>query len=189
MLWNICFCTLNWQVRWSNSRKCFQLDSIWKENQLCHCIVGVVVLMIDLFFLSFIAAILHIYHLCKVIQKQQQIFEKKVGHLMLTKTKPVYCDNLIVRNRAGLSGCKYILHIIICILRNHFRTWYIYNPYLTSFLFIIFVEYAPVQESTCIEFFVQLYNVPWEIELEDERSPAYFNMVHSVRRLVRIITL
>ena len=68
---------------------------------------------------------------------------------------------------------------------------YIYNahPYLTSFLFIIFVEYAPVQESTCIEFFVQLYNVPWEIELEDERSPAYFNMVHSVRRLVRIITL
>ena len=117
------FATLNWQVRWSNSRKCFQLDSIWKENQLCHCSVRVIVLLIDLFFLSFIAAILHIYHLCKVIQKQQQIFEKKVGHLMLTKTKPVYCDNLIARNRAGLSGCKYLLHIIICISMNHFRAW------------------------------------------------------------------
>ena len=76
---------------------------------------------------------------------------------------------------------------------KHFRTGIRYlcnaNQYLTSFSFIIFVEYAPVEESTCIEFFVQLYNVPWEIELEDEQSPAYFNMVHSVRRLVRIITL
>ena len=63
------------------------------------------------------------------------------------------------------------------------------NIYLTNITIIILVEYAPVEKSTCIEFFVQLYNVPWEIELEDERSPAYFNMVHSVRRLVRNITL
>ena len=99
-----------------------------KKNQLCHCIVRVVVLLINLFFAP-LSLQLHIYHLCKVIQKQQQIFEKKVGHLMLTKTKHVYCYNLIVRNGAGLSGCKYILHIIFCISMSHFRSQYTLQKY------------------------------------------------------------
>ena len=99
-----------------------------KKNQLCHCIVRVVVLLIDLFFTP-LSLQLHIYHLCKVIQKQQQIFEKKVGHLMLTKTKPVYCDNLMARNGTGLSGCNYILQIIFCISMNHFTWQYTLQKY------------------------------------------------------------